>query len=164
MSTGIVLYKTCAGCGKREEMPPPNLVTAWLCDDCVNRQIKGRVSPAAADSHQPCEDRIPTIFEMMTDEQLALNLALIPGIVPRHNLTDYIVALRKQAHEYERSLINCLLLARREKRRSGIEARTIAAWTHVIRFCEEAGIQSSGILRTDTEQGSPDGEAPQAEK
>lgn len=46
-----------------------------------------------------------------------------------------------------KALENCLMLARREKNRTNTDIKTLAAWVHVIRFCDEAGIKTPGILR-----------------
>lgn len=50
----------------------------------------------------------------------------------------------------ERSMENIFMLAKREMRRAHKrqDLAAIEAWGHVIRFCVEAGMQSS-ILRTD---------------
>ena len=45
------------------------------------------------------------------------------------------------------ALKKCLMLARIEKNRRDTNSRTLAAWAHVIRFCDEAGITESGLLR-----------------
>lgn len=45
------------------------------------------------------------------------------------------------------ALKNCLMLARREKNRRDTDVRTLAAWAHIIRFCDEAGITDLGLLR-----------------
>jgi hypothetical protein len=47
----------------------------------------------------------------------------------------------------EAALRNILMLARREKRRTDTDLRTLAAWAHVLHFCDEAGVESDGILR-----------------
>jgi hypothetical protein len=43
-----------------------------------------------------------------------------------------------------KALENCLMLARKEKRRTDTDLRTLAAWAHVIRFCDDAWWKEKG--------------------
>lgn len=97
----------------------------------------------------------------MTDERLAVLKSLCnpesffliakmyfnEAIAEITRLHSALTARDEALKETVRSLENCLMLARREKNRKDTNARTLAAWTHVIRFCDEAGVEGSGILR-----------------
>jgi len=66
-------------------------------------------------------------------------------------LAEYAEQEHQQRLILERALQNVFMAARRGKLISKT-AKEIALWTHIIRFCDEAGLKSSPLRESETEE------------
>jgi hypothetical protein len=65
-------------------------------------------------------------------------------------LSEYAEREHEQRLILERALQNVFMTARRGKLISKTD-KEIALWTHIIRFCDEAGLKSSPLRESETE-------------